>query len=133
MTKYAFSDDSVEWLKENRFSEEEIAQLQTILNTMEFYHRRGETRLRLPKDAAPKVAALATLLDSITDAEGWPICFEETGLIAIPDEARGHFEDDLELEEMERVTQRLRKVKFTRRYSYPRRRGENKGGSRSGE
>lgn len=128
MTKYAFSERSVEWLKENRFSDEEISQLQDIMNAMEFRHKRGEARLKLPKDVVPKVAAIATLMDSITDAEGWPICFEESGLIAIPEEAMQHFEDDLELEEFERVTEKLRKIKFARRYSYPRRRGENKGG-----
>jgi hypothetical protein len=102
--------------------------LQNILNSMEYNHRKGETRLMLPKDSSDKVAAVATLLDSITDEKGWPICFEASGLIDIPQEARNYFEDDLEFEEIERLTERLKKVKFTRRYSYPKRRGSEKAG-----
>ncbi|HSB47626.1 MAG TPA: hypothetical protein VLD37_06445 [Candidatus Bilamarchaeum sp.] len=128
MTKYAFSQISIDWLKENHFTEEDIDILQDILNMMEYYHRKGEARLRLPKDSSDKVAAVATLLDSITDEKGWPICFEGSGLIDIPQEARDYFEDDLELEEIEKVTEKLRKIKFARRYSYPRRRGGEKPG-----
>lgn len=128
MTRYAFSQDSIDWLKKNNFSDADIDALQDILNMMEYNHRKGETRLKLPKDSGEKVAALSTLLDSITDEKGWPICFEASGLIDVPAEARDYFENDLEFEEIERVTEKLKKVKFTRRYSYPRRRGEHKAG-----
>lgn len=126
MTRYALSEFSVEWLKDNRFSDDEIDQLQDVLNMIEFDLEKGRERVRLPKDASDKVKAMAYLLDSITDAEGKPICFEDNGLIDIPDEARGYFDDDLEMEQLEKVLGRLRKTKFARRYSYPKRRGMRK-------
>ncbi|MEW6722623.1 MAG: hypothetical protein AB1324_05155 [Candidatus Micrarchaeota archaeon] len=129
MTRYVLSEYAVEWLKENRFSDEEIDQLQEILNWMvsKHNHSKGEQPLKFPKGTTASVSTLVRLLDSITDAEGRPICFEESGLIQIPDEAKQHFEEDLELEELEGVTSKLKKVKFARRYSDPRRRGTMKG------
>lgn len=123
MTKYAFSDYSIGWLKGSRFTDEEIDMLQSILNMIEYRRKKGETRVKLPKDVTERVAAMAYLLDSITDAEGKPICLEDNGLIDIPDEARQYFEDDLEMEHLEMTLSRFRKMKFARRYSYPRRRG----------
>lgn len=127
MTRYAFSDFSIAWLKENRFLDEEVKELEMLLNMLEA-HRKKDGELRLPAAVSPKVAALFALLDSITDADGRPICFEENGLIDIPDEARNYFEEDMELEELDRAVAGLKKLKFARRYSYPRRRGENKQG-----
>lgn len=132
MTRYALSEFSVEWLKENRFSEEEIDQLQAALNLIEFGLKKGTDRVRLPRDASDKVKAMAYLLDSITDADGKPICFEDNGLIDIPDEARKYFDDDLEMEQLEKVIGRLKKTKFARRYSYPKRRGMHKEGDKFG-
>jgi len=125
VARYAFSEFSVNWLKENRFRDEEIDQLQDLLNKVES-KKKKEAAIKLPEDVTPKVSALLYLMESITDAEGRPICFEDNGLIDIPDEAREHFDEDLELEELERVTTGLKKVKFARRYSYPRRRGTMK-------
>ncbi len=124
MTKYAFSNDSLDWLKENSFSENDIDELTAILNTVESHKKEGVARI--PRGISPKISALISLLESITDADGRPICFEESGLISIPDEAMQYFEEDLELEELERVTGKLKKVKFARRYSDPRRRGTMK-------
>ncbi len=132
MTKYAFNEFSIEWLKENRFSDDEIDQLQLTLNMIEFHLKRGDQRISLPREASDRVKAMAYLLDSITDAEGKPICFEDNGLIDIPDEARNYFEDDLEIEQLEKVLTKLRKTKFARRYSYPRRRGMHKEGDKFG-
>ncbi len=132
MTKYALSEYSVEWLKENRFSDEEIDILQSVLNRIEFHLEKGDQRVFLPRDASDRVKAMAFLLDSITDAEGKPICFEDNGLIDIPDEARSYFEDDLEIEQLEKVVTKLRKTKFARRYSYPKRRGMHKAGDKFG-
>lgn len=126
LTRYAFSDFSISWLKENRFLDEEVKELEMLLNMLEV-HRKKDGEFRLPA-VSQKVAAIFALLNSITDAEGRPICFEEDGLIDIPDEARNYFEEDLELEELDRAVAGLKKVKFARRYSYPRRRGENKQG-----
>ena len=67
----------------------------------------------------------------ITNAET-ASAFEESGLIDIPEEAKDYFEDDLKLEELERVTGKLKKVKFARRYSDPRRRGTMKGNDKFG-
>ncbi|MFH0737171.1 MAG: hypothetical protein V1827_01055 [Candidatus Micrarchaeota archaeon] len=129
MTRYVFSDISLEWLKENGFDEEEVDALQDILNKIESKRIGGP---HIPKDATPNVSALATLLEAITDAEGRPICFEESGLIGIPHEAREYFEEDLQLDELERVSTRLKKVKFARRYSDPRRRGTMKANDKFG-
>lgn len=128
MTRFVFSETARRWLEENRFSEEDIAQLHDALNALEYGNRKGEQRLKLPKDATPNVSTLVSLLDSITDVDGRPICFEDTGLIEIPSEARDYFEEDLELDELERVSAKLRKVKFARRYSAPRKRGTMKDG-----
>jgi hypothetical protein len=127
LTRYVFSDFSISWLKENRFSDEEVKELEVLLNLIEA-HRKKDAPPSLPKNISPKVTALLALLESITDAEGRPICFEDNGMIDIPDEARDYFEEDLELEELDRAVAGLKKIKFARRYSYPRRRGENKQG-----
>lgn len=123
MTRYAFSEFSIEWLKENRFNDDEIDELQDLLNTIESKGKKSSAPLKLPKHVSPRVAAMAYLLESITDTEGRPICFEDNGLIDVPDEARTYFEDDLELEKLEITISNFKKAKFARRYSYPRRRG----------
>jgi hypothetical protein len=130
VTKYAFSNMSLEWLNENGFNDEEIDALAEALNMVENRKAKGGAG-SLPPERSPKVSALLALLESITDADGRPICFEESGLINIPEEAARYFEEDLELEELERVTGKLKKVKFARRYSDPRRRGTMKGNDRS--
>jgi len=129
MARYVFNEFAIGWLKENRFSDDEIDQLTDILNVIETRKIRQETRLKLPKDATSKVSTLVFLLDSITDATGRPICFEENGLIDIPTEAQNYFEEDLQLAELETITGKLKKVKFAKRYSYPRRRGTMKDAS----
>jgi hypothetical protein len=132
VAKYALSEFSIEWLKENRFSDDEIDSLQNVLNRIDFQLKKGEARVKVPKDSTDRVKAMAFLLDSITDADGRPICFEDNGLIDIPDEARAYFDDDLEMEQLENVLGKLRKTKFARRYSYPRRRGMHKEGDKFG-
>ncbi len=126
MTRYAFNNFSVEWLKENGFNDDEIDQLQDLLNRIESHKKRDGSQFALPKDAGARVTAIVSLLESITDANGIPICFEESGLISIPEEAKSYFEEDLGIEELERITGKLKKVKFARRYSDPRRRGTMK-------
>ncbi len=132
MTRYAFSEMSIEWLKENGFSEDDIDELTGVLNVIETRKKKDGSEIRMPKEDSLRVSTLVSLLESITDAEDRPICFEESGLINIPDEAMQYFEEDLELEELERVTTKLRKVKFARRYSDPRRRGTMKGNEKFG-
>jgi len=126
VTRFVFSDTSHRWLEENRFTEEEIGLLEELMNKVESHAGKPDARVRLPKDVSAKVSALVYLLDSITDVEDRPICFEASGMIEIPKEARAYFEDDLELDELEQVVGKLKKVKFARRYSYPRRRGTMK-------
>jgi hypothetical protein len=123
---------SIEWLKENGFSEDDIDELTGVLNVIETRKKKDGSEIRMPKEDSLRVSTLVSLLESITDAEDRPICFEESGLINIPDEAMQYFEEDLELEELERVTTKLRKVKFARRYSDPRRRGTMKGNEKFG-
>jgi hypothetical protein len=117
---------AIRWLEGNKFRDDEIEMLQDILNIIDSHNKKGESRVKLPKEATPKVSTLVYLLDSITDTEDKPICFEASGLIEIPEEARHYFEEDLELDELDRTVAKLRKVKFARRYSQPRRRGTMK-------
>lgn len=126
VTRYAFSEFSIDWLKSNRFNDDEIDELTDILNAIESHRGKEGLRVKIPKHAGPRVSAMAFLLDSITDSDGRPICFEDNGLIDIPDEARDYFEEDLELEELDSVVDKLKKTKFARRYSYPKRRGTMK-------
>ncbi|VVC04207.1 Uncharacterised protein [Candidatus Bilamarchaeum dharawalense] len=127
MVKYAFNEFAIEWLKEHKFTEEEIDDIQSIMNKLEVQKNNDETIQRLLKNAIPKVDAIVTLLASITDVNGKPICFEDNGLIDIPDEAREYFEHDLEFEELDIFVDKIKKVKFARRFSYPKRRSEKKG------
>lgn len=127
MVKYAFNEFSIEWLKKNGFNDEEIDDIQTILNKVEINEKRDEMLGNLLKNAEPKVDAIITLLCSITDANNKPICYEDNGLIDIPDEARNYFENDLELEELDIFVDKFKKVKFAKRFSYPKRRSEKKG------
>jgi hypothetical protein len=129
VTKFVFSDSAIKWLESHRFRDDEIDMLHDVLNLIETHHKKGDGRIKLPKDATPKVSTLTYLLDSITDVDDRPICFEASGLIEIPDEAKSHFEEDLELDELERTVAKLRKIKFAHRYSDPRRRGSVKSGS----
>ena len=126
VTRYVFSEIAIKWLESNRFRDDEIEILQDVLNVIETHNKKGEPRVKLPKDATPKVSTLVYLLDSITDTEDKPICFEASGLIEIPDEAKHYFDEDLELDELERAVVKLKGVKFARRYSNPRRRGTMK-------
>ncbi len=129
VTKFVFSDSAIKWLESHRFRDDEIDMLHDVLNFIETHHKKGDSRVKLPKDATPKVSTLTYLLDSITDVDDRPICFEASGLIEIPDEAKSHFEEDLELDELERAVVKLKKIKFAHRYSDPRRRGTVKGGT----
>lgn len=126
MARFVFSSSAIKWLESNRFSEDEINLLQDVLNNVQSHNRKGEPRVKLPKESTPKTSTLVYLLDSITDSEDRPICFEDSGLIEIPDEAKSYFEEDLELDELERAVAKLKTVKFARRYSRPRRRGTMK-------
>lgn len=127
MVKYAFNEFSIEWLKENRFNDEEIDEIQTILNKIELKEGRDENLAKLLKSAEPKIDAIVTLLCSITDANNRPICYEDNGLIDIPDEARKYFENDLEFEKLDIFVDKFKKVKFAKRFSYQKRRSEKKG------
>ncbi len=126
--KRFFDEDSVDWLKRNGFTKDEISKLTGVLEKLETQHERGEQfYIKLPKNTTDRISVLVYLLDSITDAEGKPICFEEGGIITIPDEARENFEGGFELEELEKASEKLKNVKFGRRYSYPKKRGMRKG------
>jgi len=126
VTRYVFSDSSQKWLEANRFSDEEIGELVQILNRIEVHAGKPDARVKLGENISQRVSTLVYLLDSITDVEDKPICFEASGMIEIPKEAKDHFDQDLELDELEQVVGKLKKVKFARRYSYPRRRGTMK-------
>lgn len=126
--RHFFDEDSRGWLKKNEFDEDEIRDLSNALGRLEAQHETGEQfYINLPKHTSDKVSVLVYLLDSITDVEGMPICFGEGGIISIPDEARENFEEGFELEELERAAEKLKKVKFGKRYSYPKKRGMRKG------
>jgi len=65
----------------------------------------------LPKDTPEKVAAMAYLLDSVTDAENKMLCFGGGELLTVPEEARQRYGEAIELEELDNLTGKLKKAK----------------------
>ncbi len=118
-----FNEDAVIWLESNGFSESDREMLIRILTMI---HRRIERNegplVILPKDTPDNVAALAYLLDAVTDAEGNLLCFGENNLLGVPDEARERYKEGMELQELEQVTDKLRKAKLGRSHMDPRKR-----------
>ncbi|MFH1393785.1 MAG: hypothetical protein ABII71_03015 [Candidatus Micrarchaeota archaeon] len=118
-----FNEDAVAWLEKHGFSMEERAKLASVL---EMIHRRLEKNegplVILPKDTPEKISAMAYLLDSVTDAEGNMLCFNDGKLLTIPDEARDRYQEAIELEELDMLTDRLKSSKFARGHSDPRKR-----------
>ncbi|HID73045.1 TPA: hypothetical protein EYP38_03825, partial [Candidatus Micrarchaeota archaeon] len=110
-----FNEDAVAWLEKHGFSMEDRAKLASVL---EMIHRRLEKNegplVILPKDTPENVAAMAYLLDSITDMDGNMLCFGEGELLTIPDEARQRWREAIELEELDMLTDKLKKAKFAR-------------------
>jgi len=127
MVKYVFNEFAIEWLKSQNFTDEEIVELQTLVNRLEGQKNIDETIKRMVKNKNPKVDAVISLLASITDAENRPICFEDNGLIDIPDEVREYFDNDLEFEELDLFVNKMKKMKFPKRFSYQKRRSAKKG------
>ncbi|MFH1785314.1 MAG: hypothetical protein ABH842_02710 [Candidatus Micrarchaeota archaeon] len=127
MVRYVFNEFSIEWLKEQKFTDYEIDDAQNLLNKVEAQRDNKELIKRLVQGKSPRIDAIISLLSSITDAEGRPICFEDNGMIDIPDEAREYFEHDLEFEELDIFVGKLKNIKFAKRFSYPKRRSDKKG------
>lgn len=127
MVRYVFNEFAIEWLKENRFTDSEIDEAQRLLNKIEAQKNNIELIEKLVENKSPRVDAIVSLLSSITDVNGRPICFEDNGMIDIPDEAREYFEHDLEFEELDLFVNKMRDIKFPKRFSYPKRRSSKKG------
>jgi len=121
--KYTLRESAIVWLKERGFEEQEIEGLQHILNNIEMHKRKDDPVIIIPKTTSKRVAMMVHLVDSITDGDGNPVCFEKTGFIDIPEEAREYYENELELGELEDAVAKLQKVKFGRMHSSPKRRG----------
>ena len=122
MALFEFGKKSIEWLKRKGFTNPEIEKLQEIMTSM--YKQTGKVEhpvIRLPRRASVKISALAFLLDSITDADGMPLCYEKECL-EIPEEAKAFYEGELGLGELEEIVGKMQKVKF-REHSDARRRG----------
>ena len=118
-----FNEDAVAWLEKQGFSMEDRAKLASVLEMIQRRLERNEGPLViLPKDTPENVAAMAYLLDSVTDMEGNMLCFAEGELLTVPDEARQRFKEAIELEELDNLTNKLKKAKFAREHSDPRRR-----------
>ena len=126
MTKYVFRESAMDWLKEKNFDEGDIGELQRILNVVWSHKDMEDPVIIMPKKTSSKVSALVYLLSSITDPEGRPVCFDKNGFIDIPEEAQAFYEEELGIQEIEGLIGRLKKVKFGRMHSAPRRRGSAK-------
>lgn len=126
MTRYVFRENAVEWLSGKGFSSSEIDQLQRVLNVIAIHKDEDDPLIILPKDASGRVSTMVHLLNSITDAKGMPLCYEEKGFLGIPDDAQEFFDEEMKLAELEDAVGRLQKVKFGRTHSSPRRRSSVK-------
>lgn len=124
--KYRFRESAVVWLKEKGYQEKDIEEMQNVVNSVKLHNRKAGELLLLPKNVSGRVAAMVYLIGSITDPEGRSICFDDKGLIEIPGEARRYYENELELENLEGAVGKLRKAKFGRSHSRPKRRGSVK-------
>ncbi|MBU0532967.1 hypothetical protein KKB44_05740 [Candidatus Micrarchaeota archaeon] len=123
---YSFRETAISWLKEKGFEEKEIEELQIVLNDLKLYKKKDDPVIILPKHTSKRVAAIVYLLNSITDEDGAPMCFDKAGLIEIPEDAKNYYENELELEELEDAIGKLQKTKIGRVHSSPRRRGSVK-------
>lgn len=124
--KYRFRESGVVWLKKKGYEESEIEEIQNVINSVKLPEREAGELLLLPKNVGTRVAAIVYLIGSITDPGGKSICFDDKGLIEIPEEARRYYEDELELENLESAVGKLQKAKFGRAHSSPKRRGSVK-------
>ena len=120
--KYEPTNEAVAWLKEKGFEQNEINHLAELLNRFQSKMNEGNSEfIKLPRNTSKKVGTVFHLLYSITDAEGKPLCFDET-TIRIPGEARRNYRDNIELAELEDLMGKLNKAKFARGKMDPRRR-----------
>ncbi|MBD3210031.1 hypothetical protein GF318_01475 [Candidatus Micrarchaeota archaeon] len=120
---YVLRESAVTWLKENGFEKPDIKELERVLNQIDLKKRKENDLLILPDNTGKKVAAMVYLLDLITDSEGKPLCYDSKGFVEIPDEAKELYRNELELEELEDSISKIKKVKFGRTHSRPKRRG----------
>lgn len=126
MNRYIFREPALEWLKERGFEEKEIDELERLLNQVREHKSIEDPVVILPKTTSSRVSALVYVLSFITDPNGNPLCFDSKGFIDIPEEAQAYYEEELGIEELEGLIGRLRKVKFGRMHSRPKRRGSVK-------
>ena len=126
MARYVFRESALEWLRGKGFSSSEIDELQRILNLVGLHKSMDDPLILVPKNASRRVAAVVHLLNSVTDAEGKPLCFEEEGFINIPEDAQRFYDKEAELRELEEAISKLQKVKFGRSHSAPKRRSSVK-------
>lgn len=126
MSKYIFREPALEWLEERGFDDKDIDELRRLLNLVIEHKSIEDPVVMLPKNTSSKVSALVYVLSLITDIKGQPVCFDKKGFIDIPEEAQTYYEEELGIEELEGLIGKLRKVKFGRMHSRPKRRGSVK-------
>lgn len=118
-----FNEDAEEWLEGKGFSEGDMEKLLSILATI---RRRAEQKagslIILPKDTPDNVAAMAYLLEAVTDENGRMLFLGKDGIVEIPDEARESYREGMELQEMEHEAEALRKTRMARGRMDPRKR-----------
>jgi hypothetical protein len=125
--KYSFNHAAINWLNSKGFSESEEQELLGLIERFEDQMMKKENELViLPKGTSQKVGAFFDLLYLITDAEGIPMCFEET-TIRIPNEAKERFSEGMEIAQLETVVGKMATAKFGKEHSYAKRRGSKYG------
>jgi hypothetical protein len=124
VAKHIFRESAVEWLGSKEFGKEDIERLQEIINIIAS-QKKDDPVVILPKNTTGKVAAMAYLLDSITDVNGNLACIDEKGLIEIPEEAQTYYDDDVRMQELEESISTT-KIKRGRHHSSAKRRSSVK-------
>ena len=118
-----FNEDAITWLRKKGFKDEEIESARRSLSIVRKNLESGkETTVRLPKGTSGKVAALVYSVLLNTDVEGKPLGFQNSSLIDVTPGARKRFGEEVEIGEYEEVLEHIKKIKFGRSYSDPRRR-----------
>ena len=119
-----FNEDSLAWLKQTGFTDDDVVDAQKVLS-IAAKNMTSEASFRLPAGTTLKVAALAYAVILTMD--------DETiigNLLALSEEARDAFNEEMEIGELEQVSVKLSKIKMGKRYSDARRKSSvKKGGS----
>jgi len=96
--KLNFDNESLKWLKENGFDEDESKKLLELLRIMSKKHEEKESFF-IPKGTSHKVSAMLFSMNLI-DGTGKFTWFKENA-VTITEESKGRFPEAMEIEKLE--------------------------------